>query len=249
MTEREQGIVLLVPLAAILFIPLAGHGGVSSRLGAIFIELLVGLPGLMLVPAVLRPAVYPVHGRIPPWLLAPLLLSLAIAFQLLYQALGRVLPVPDSHLVLVRESFQAHSRLESWLLALSVIGLAPLMEELFFRGFLPWAWLNRFGMRGMLVGPALLFALLHLDPWHLPDLFLLGLGLGVLRHRLGSLVPAIGLHAFNNLLSLVQLNSAGSALERFLAGSGSGPPWLALACALPGGLWLLMLGRRRPDPL
>jgi hypothetical protein len=94
MTEREQGIVLLVPLAAILFIPLAGHGGVSSRLGAIFIELLVGLPGLMLVPAVLRPAVYPVHGRIPPWLLAPLLLSLAIAFQLIYQVLGQVLPCP-----------------------------------------------------------------------------------------------------------------------------------------------------------
>jgi hypothetical protein len=152
--------------------------------------------------------------------------------------------------VLVRESFQAHSRLESWLLALSVIGLAPLMEELFFRGFLPWAWLNRFGSRGMLVGPALLFALLHLDLWHLPDLFLLGLGLGVLRHRLGQSGAGHRVACLQQPALACPVEQRRSTLEQFLDGSGIGPPWQALVCALPGGLWLLMLGmRRRPDPV
>lgn len=241
MTEREQGIVLLVPLAAILFIPLAGDGGVSSRLGAIFIELLVGLPGVLLLPAALRPVVYPLRGRLSAWVLAPLLLSLAIAFQLLYQVTGLLLPVPEAHQLLVHNSFQAHSSLEQSLLVVSVLGFAPLMEELFFRGFVPWSWARRYGHRGLLLAPALLFALLHLDPWHLPDLLLLGLALGLLRVRLNSLVPAIGLHAFNNLLSLLQLQTGGEALSGWLSLDQAGLPWLALVCALPGALWLLAL--------
>lgn len=247
MTEREQGIAILVPLAAILFIPLAGVPGVSSRLGAVFVELLVGLPCLMLLPGVLRRDVFPLRCRVPALALAPLLFSLAIAYQLLYTLLARMLPVPENQVQRIQDSFQVGSPAEGVLLALSVLVFAPVMEEVFFRGFLPWAWAERYGQRGMLLVPALVFAVLHVDPWHLPDLFLLGLGLGVLRFRLNSLVPAIGLHAFNNLLSLVQLRTSGTMVEDFLAGSGTGPPWLALLCALPGGLWLLILGLRRPS--
>lgn len=80
---------------------------------------------------------------------------------------------------------------------------APFVEELLFRGFLLPPLLRRLGpSAGLVVGGAL-FGLLHAsDPTAMAPLAVLGLALGYLRHRSGSLWPSLCLHVANNTVAL-----------------------------------------------
>jgi membrane protease YdiL (CAAX protease family) len=83
--------------------------------------------------------------------------------------------------------------------------VAPLAEELFFRGFVfttLWRWLG--WLPGALLAGAI-FAVIHVgsvDAIFLPPLVLLGFGLCVLYRQTGSLLPCFALHALNNSLAM-----------------------------------------------
>jgi membrane protease YdiL (CAAX protease family) len=86
---------------------------------------------------------------------------------------------------------------------LSAVIAAPIVEEFFFRRVLQ-GWLDRWVPRGGAVPlSAAIFAALHLRQGLAPvPLFLLGLVLGELVRRTGSLVPAILLHTLFNAVSV-----------------------------------------------
>lgn len=94
------------------------------------------------------------------------------------------------------------------LLALLVITLGPLVEEVLFRGLLLSTLLHRL-RRGWAIGlSALLFGLVHLPDlnylWYaVPNLVLLGAALAWLRLRAASLWPAVLAHGVNNLLAVL----------------------------------------------
>lgn len=93
-------------------------------------------------------------------------------------------------------------------LALLVISLGPLVEELLFRGVLLSAIARFTGNNMAIVLTAAIFACVHLPDlsflWYaLPNLMLLGLLLGWLRVRSGSIWPAVFAHGLNNLLAVV----------------------------------------------
>ena len=69
-----------------------------------------------------------------------------------------------------------------------VVILAPLSEELLFRGWIYTALRSRFGFATALWASAIIFALAHWDPTHLYALAILPLGLvlGYVRERTGS---------------------------------------------------------------
>jgi uncharacterized protein len=97
--------------------------------------------------------------------------------------------------------------------AVFVCVIAPMAEELFFRGFLFGA-LRRWRVRvaGHELGPwlaavvvGILFGLAHTgsaSPQYLVPLGFLGFVLCLIRWRTGSLYPCMALHAFNNSLAL-----------------------------------------------
>ena len=88
--------------------------------------------------------------------------------------------------------------------------IAPVGEELMFRGML-YRYLR--AKRGVAFGVALsaaLFALAHVIPVLIPALFALGIVLAVVVERSSSIYPAIVLHALNNGISLVILYAASS---------------------------------------
>jgi membrane protease YdiL (CAAX protease family) len=76
--------------------------------------------------------------------------------------------------------------------------VAPLCEEVAFRGYLLSAWLSRHPPALAIGGSALLFAALHLDPIRAPSLLLLGALYAWLSWRTGSIWPAVIAHATNN---------------------------------------------------
>jgi len=84
------------------------------------------------------------------------------------------------------------------LLVLITVVLAPVIEELFFRGLLLRSIENKFGPRWALWGSSIVFAAVHLQPLQFPALVLIGLVLGWLALRTGRLGPSIWAHvAFN----------------------------------------------------
>ena len=90
-----------------------------------------------------------------------------------------------------------------WVLFLTVGVLTPIAEELFFRGALMgWMMLRRFPRWTVILLPALLFAVMHLNPMGMLQIFFLALLLGYLRWASGSLWPSVGLHICNNILVL-----------------------------------------------
>jgi len=80
---------------------------------------------------------------------------------------------------------------------------APLVEEIFFRGFLFQGFRQRYGwMTSMLLSSAI-FAVAHLDPVVLIPTFILGCLLAYVFHRSNSIWPGILLHFLVNSFGLL----------------------------------------------
>ena len=92
---------------------------------------------------------------------------------------------------------------------LAIAVMAPLAEELFFRGLAFNAWEREYGTRRALFGSAFLFSAAHLaGGGGIPTLvitFVLGLILGLVYSRTRTITTTIGLHAVFNLTTLALL--------------------------------------------
>ncbi len=136
--------------------------------------------------------------------------GIALAFAV--GLLGRVLPFP-SHLP-IDKYFQ--DRTTAWLICLFGVSLAPLVEELFFRGFFYPVAARRLGIPAGAVLTALGFALMHAsqlaNAWGpLLVLFLVGLALTLARILTRSVVPGFLMHIGYNatLFTLLYVASDG----------------------------------------
>ena len=81
--------------------------------------------------------------------------------------------------------------------------MAPLIEELLFRGYLQTALMDKMNPHIAIWLAALIFALVHLQPLAIPGLMVLGAAFGYLYYRTGSLKTCILLHVVNNGAALV----------------------------------------------
>jgi len=90
-------------------------------------------------------------------------------------------------------------------LVLMVVVMAPLAEELFFRGLALRALEARMGPRTALVASAVLFGVTHLQLLQLPALVMIGLVCGWLAQRDGRLGRAVWAHVGFNLVTVAFL--------------------------------------------
>lgn len=86
--------------------------------------------------------------------------------------------------------------------AIVIAGVAPIVEELMYRG-LGYTLLAPLGVAGAIVVIGIAFALAHGLIRAFPVLFLIGAGLAFLRWRTGSVYPPIILHACFNGAGLI----------------------------------------------
>jgi len=89
-----------------------------------------------------------------------------------------------------------------WLLLLGGAVIAPLVEEIFFRGFIFAGLAPRFGWQRAALISAFIFALVHLSLTALLPIFILGYIFALLYYLSGSLWPAIFMHILTNSLAL-----------------------------------------------
>lgn len=83
---------------------------------------------------------------------------------------------------------------------IAVCIIAPLMEELLFRGVILGGFLRRYEPTKAIVLSSVLFSLFHWNIYQMPSAFILGALLGWLYYISRSIWPSVFAHFFNNLL-------------------------------------------------
>ena len=80
--------------------------------------------------------------------------------------------------------------------------VAPLVEEVFFRGFIFTGLREKYGWITAAFVSAFLFSAVHLQPIAMPPIFLLGLVFAYLYQRTESIWPGVIMHLATNTISL-----------------------------------------------
>ena len=131
------------------------------------------------------------------------LFVLVMAWDMVSRAAGR--EVMPGFMGEVLKSARADGAL--WLLVIAFCIAAPITEEFFARGFLYRGWSeSALGPVGAVLLSSLVWTLLHLqyDWFFLGEVFSIGLLLGYMRYRSGSIWLTVILHGLNNLAAVLQ---------------------------------------------
>lgn len=243
-TRGVRGAASWCAIAALLYLLVRSllYAGISAALGLVqtgaslskpigisdvtvgLLQLLIGL-GAILIPlwAMLRfTRLQPSDLRIvlpAPWSPAfclPVFLGLANAANLAGALLSHLLGIENTTSILPSDGA------ELFLQFVVLCILPAITEELFFRGALQGL-LRPCGSAAAIFGPAVLFALLHLDPIQGLTALVCAVFLGWLAERSGSILPGMLLHFVNNCIAFLNLylrlyapNDLSFAIELFV---------------------------------
>jgi membrane protease YdiL (CAAX protease family) len=124
---------------------------------------------------------------------------------------------------------------------LALVVVAPMTEELLFRGLILRGFLSRYTVHKAVFASALLFGIFHLNPWQFLHTTIIGILFAWWFVRTKSLVPCIFGHALNNGLVFIYRDVFGLDMAGYTTPGSYGvqfqPIWLDLVGAL-----LLVLG-------
>jgi membrane protease YdiL (CAAX protease family) len=181
----------------------------------------VALTGLVWLPLLMvLPAVYLVAG-------------------ILQQLTEHLFPLSDYHRRLFAD--MTGSGLAS---LIGVVLVAPVVEELLFRGVILRGLLQRYQPRRAIIISAVIFGAAHLNLYQFIGASMMGLLLGWLYLRFDSTLPCILLHGFFNAAAMATADMAGGPDASFLD-EVSPLAWVAaLPAALAGAIALGYLARR-----
>lgn len=130
-----------------------------------------------------------------------LVLSLILTLPFI-EKLERILPTPPNPAIQLIAS--SHSLSELVLMFALVSIIAPVTEEIIFRGILQNAIKRRLGPWAGICGSAFIFSLLHPQlPLGFLPIMVLGIGFGIIAEARKSLVPSIIAHSTNNAVVFI----------------------------------------------
>ena len=125
----------------------------------------------------------------------PALLVASYGATILLLEMAGWIPMPESF----RQGMVQQMAQANWLLfLLPVVVVAPVAEELFFRGLLLRGYLARYSVTTAVWASAVLFAVFHLNPWQGIIALPLGLAYAWLVLHTGSVLPSMLSHAMVN---------------------------------------------------
>ena len=133
------------------------------------------------------------------WIMViPFVLLISLIMNLLVDNQGGSNPLLE--IVLNNNNYVAF-----FLLFITTTILAPLFEEIVFRGVLLPILSRDFGIIAGILSSSFVFAIAHLSIGELPPLFILGIGLGITRLASGRLLSSIIMHSLWNGLTFLNL--------------------------------------------
>ena len=172
-------------------------------------------------------------------------IPLIVAGMLFINLCSEFIGLPD----LMQDTFRAMSRNVFGIISIAI--MAPLVEELLFRGAIQ-GYMLRKGMKplhAILIASAI-FGIVHMNPIQVPFAFAIGMIFGWLYYRTGSVIPGIVGHFINNSIACIQM--ATLTEEEFntktIEWLGAGPTYalFAISLAVMIGMFLY-LKKRLPE--
>ena len=172
------------------------------------------------------------------WLSIPLIVAGMLFINLCSEFLG----LPD----LMQDTFLGMSRNVFGIISITI--MAPLVEELLFRGAIQ-GYMLRKGMKplnAILIASAI-FGIVHMNPIQIPFAFAIGLIFGWLYYRTGSVVPGIIGHFINNSIACLQM--AMMTKEELdtttIEWLGEGPTYALFALSFAGLIGMFLYLKKR----
>lgn len=135
-------------------------------------------------------------GATLTWMAALLVTILAADYLYGYAIQIFHLPVQTNDQVLL--ALSKYAPLTTYATLVVAVFVAPVCEEVFFRGFVFMGLLRGMPLAWAIVFSSLIFAVAHFDVGSFAVLFIIGLALAFLRWRTKSILPGILLHMLNN---------------------------------------------------
>lgn len=172
------------------------------------------------------------------------IIGVGILLSELDNLLRTVLPMPAVIADFYMNLFLGQKSL--WGSFVLVVVVAPLTEELLFRGLILRGFLSRYTMRKAVLASAILFGIFHLNPWQFLGAAIMGVLFAWLFVRTRSLLPCFFGHALNNALPLILLgifNLEIPGVTTIFTKVEFQPLWLDLFGLLLAGLGLWLLNR------
>lgn len=171
---------------------------------------LLALPALVTLLLQGRPlprtlALHPASSRMA-FLAAAMGASLWVASLGLLELQYAVWPPPPGYLEAFRklhEALRPANPLDAVLSVLAIAAAPAVFEEILVRGVVLPSFRPALGATGAVLGSALIFGLMHDDPYRLVFTFAVGIVLGVVRLRAGALLPCILVHGTLNTLTFL----------------------------------------------
>jgi len=139
----------------------------------------------------------------------PLIFEINIVFSGLF-------PVSDDQKLKLFLDFKISSIADLILLIAGPVLCASIVEESIFRGYLQKKLENLIPAFPAILLASVLFALMHSTYQWIPQLLILALFMGFLTWKFNSIIPALGIHALNNLLQILNINFGLEVTESFL---------------------------------
>ena len=127
-------------------------------------------------------------------------IPLIVAGMIFINLCSEFIGLPD----MMQDTFRAMSRNVFGIISITI--MAPLVEELLFRGAIQ-GHLQRKGMKplyAILIASAV-FGIVHMNPIQIPFAFAIGMIFGWLYYRTGSVVPGMIGHFINNSIACIQM--------------------------------------------
>jgi len=117
-----------------------------------------------------------------------------------------IMPMP----VFLQETFNSMIGNDYFIIPVILVVILPaFFEEMFFRGILISGFRQNYSQTKTILISALLFAIIHLNPYQFVTAFLIGIIIGYVLIKTNSIWPAVYMHFFNNMLTVIVMRING----------------------------------------
>lgn len=160
----------------------------------------------------------------------------------------KILPMSDSWLRAFSSILGDDS--SPWKGILAVVVAAPIVEEIIFRGMILRGFLKHYSVRKSILLSAVLFGIVHMNPWQFVTAFAAGIILGWWYVKTESIITTILGHALNNGMSFI-IGAIGLSIPGYNAPYDTAmhqPVWfdlLGIILLASGIVWLVKLFNAR----
>ena len=144
----------------------------------------------------------------------PLLFLIAFAFTLFTEPIVNLIPIPDFIKTIFEKAFST-----DFLTLILIVIIAPIMEELLFRGIILDGFLKIYSPAKAIIWSSLLFGAIHLNPWQFIPAVAIGILMGWVYWKTKSLLPCIFIHFSTNLigaLMILMANDPTASIQQLL---------------------------------